>query len=1181
MNTGYMNDLFKHNGDTRLIKRVIDSLNAAVWYKDFENNSFWVSSELANIYGYTQEDFQRSPETWKHAVFPGDLEVVERHIETQETGRSSEVEYRIIRSDGEMRWIQESANLAKDEKGKVISSTGVVKDITERKMANIHLAESTQRYDSLFEHSENGLYSLDLHGYFKSCNTVCEQLTGYRKEELVHRTHFRDLIVPEERARTEHYFGLARKGMPQSFRTSIGRTDGSIVHLSVTVVPTIVNGQIDGIFGVARDITQQVEVEKSNEYMAYHDYLTGLPNRNMLYSCLSKELMQASEKKQEIAVLFIDLDRFKVINDTLGHHTGDLLLKEVKKWLEVSVDDVDMIFRQGGDEFIVVLTDTDRQQAAEAARRMMKALAAPIHINGHEIFTSASIGISLFPEDGKTVETLLKHADHAMYQAKRAGKKTYAFYSSNERKTGIDSLKIETELHKAIERDQLFLHYQPKVNLKTGRIVGMEALLRWHHPEWGIMSPRTFIPVAEETGLIIPIGEWALRAACKQNKAWQQKGFSTVMSVNLSARQFNQTNLAETVAEILDQTGLEPHYLGLEITESMTMDITCIVSALRQLKKLGVRISIDDFGIGFSSLNYLKQFPIDTLKIDQSFVKELYNNPSDDTIVKAIISMAHNLNLNVVAEGIETKDQLVFLQQHFCDEGQGYFFSEPLPADELEEIIQEVQQKVQKYGIPREVNEQMWAEELLRMAKKDLQDTVRLQQGMTMKFKKINGRFIHTLCDGELLYRFGLIPSEVVGKELYDFLPYKHADKKIECYQRAWEGEEFVTYEDELNGIHYLASLRPVRRGGEVVEVIASCVDITDRKRAEEALRESEYKYRLITENISDIVMLLDQQGTILYASPSLGAMLGSPSECYKGKSLFELMRTEGRPFAIKKFKQAVKDKSLYEGESYFLHSNGSLILCEGVATPVMGRDGEVEHFILVGRDITEKRKAEELLLKSEKLSVVGELAAGVAHEIRNPLTAIRGFIQLFQQGITKPEFFHVVFNEFDRVEDIIKEFLSLAKPQEIRLRETDIQAVLKDVEILIESESHLQNVQIAQEFEPDIPLIMCDGNQIKQVFINLIKNSIEALPNGGFVKIEGEKEGDHVVIRVRDNGMGISEERLQRLGEPFFSNKEKGTGLGLMLCFRIIRQHHGTIHFKSKENEGTTVEIRLPIKHS
>ena len=740
--------------------------------------------------------------------------------------------------------------------------------------------------------------------------------------------------------------------------------------------------------------------------------------------------------------------------------------------------------------------------------------------------------------------------------------------------------EIEIELQKAIEQNQFSLHYQPKLDLRTGELVGVEALIRWNHPRWGMVSPESFIGIAEETGLIIPIGEWVLLAACRQMVNWQHEGFFTVVSVNLSPKQFSNSNIVKTIEEVLQKTGLDPHYLELELTESLKSDMEHTISSLQQLKQLGISISIDDFGTGYSSFNYLKEFPIDTLKIDQSFVKELHHKPNDEAIVKTIISIAHNLNLKVVAEGIETKEQLIFLQQHLCDQGQGYFFSKPMPATELKDKLFEVQQVVNDHGMPEGTRNRIWYEELLNQAKKELEDTVRMQQGMIFKYKKIGGKFVHTLCDGELLYRMGSTPAQVVGKRLDEFLPLEKALNKTAYYQRAWEGEELVHYEDEINGIVYLATLRPIRKGGEIIEVIGSCVDITARKQTEISLRESESRYRLITENMSDILMLLDSLGKILYASPSLGRVLGTPTKSYEEGSLLRLIHPEDRDEVMRRYQQILNKNPSTRMEARFLHANGNWVLIEGIGTPVFGSHGEINHFIIVGRDITDKKRTEEQLAQSEKLAIVGELAAGVAHEIRNPMTSIKGFIQLFQQGIYKPEYFNVIFEEFERIEDILQEFLNLAKPQPFKLKKSDLRSILQDVVTLLRPEANLKNVQIYHEYDQLLPPIMCDVNQVKQVFINIIRNSMEAMVNEGSIKIVGSLENKHVLISIIDNGMGISEDRLKRLGEPFYSNKEKGTGLGLMLCFRIIRQHNGTITIKSIENKGTTVEVRFPKMH-
>lgn len=743
----------------------------------------------------------------------------------------------------------------------------------------------------------------------------------------------------------------------------------------------------------------------------------------------------------------------------------------------------------------------------------------------------------------------------------------FMFSSSYEEDVRSNPLKIE--FHKAIESNQLLLYYQPRINLKTGKVTGMEALV----------APETFILAVEESEVITSIGTWVLYTACKQNKKWQKQGFSIVVSINISTIQLTQLNLIKAITTVLQTTELDASFLEIEISEMMTADIEETILMLQRLKKLGVRICIANFGERFRSLSYLKNSLVDTLKIDQSFVREICNNANDEMIVKTIISMAHNLNLNVVAEGIEAKEQLVFLKEHLCDEGGGSFLSNPLAANELEGKLSDIQQIVEKHGIFKDINERVSMEELLGLAKKELHDTVRLQQGLIFKFKKINGRFIHTLSDGELMYRFGFVPSQVIGKSLEEFIFNGTAVKITSYYQKAWEGEEFVSYENELNGIHYLATLRPIKEDGKVTEVIGSCIDITSRKEAEDKWRESEKRYKIIAENLIDIIMLLDGNGAILYASPSLGKALGFPLKSYVGESSFDLIHPEDKQRVIMAFEQSMEKMIPSQVEARFLDINKKSKLLEGLGTPVIGENGRPGYFILVGRDITEKRRTEEVLSKVEKLAIVGELAAGVAHEIRNPLTSIKGFIQLFQQGMIKREFFEIIFGEFLSIEEILKEFINLAKPQEIQVEKLNLKALLKDVEILLKSEQSLKNVQISQEYKQELPEIMCDRYQIKQVFVHIIRNSIEAIPDRGYVKIQGSVEGDNVLIEIIDNGVGMSKERIKRLGEPFYSNKEKGTGLGLMLCFRIVQQHNGTIRVKSKENYGTAVEVRLPIK--
>lgn len=573
------------------------------------------------------------------------------------------------------------------DSGILAAILGVAIDITEQKKTEEALKESEVRMKTILDCMHSGIMVIDAETHvITEINRRALQMIGARREDVI-GSICNEVICAS--ASCDCLNTDEGQIVDNSERVLLS-VNGEKVPIIKTVTAVYLGGR-KHLLESFIDITERKKAEHKIKQLAFYDSLTGLPNRSLLMERLNFLLAQAHRNKHLVGVMFLDLDRFKEINDTLGHSHGDQLLRIVSERLLTTVRETDIVARLGGDEFVIIFDIVHDETMTTIAQKILGNLSKPVFLGEQEVVNTCSIGIALYPMDGNDENTLLKNADIAMYEAKQKGRNNYQFFSANMNDKTMARLILESSMRRGLERGEFFLNYQPQIDLESRSVIGFEALLRWQHPEQGLIPPDKFIPVAEESGLIIPLGELVLRMACAQNKTWQEAGFSPVkMAVNLSIRQFQQLKLQANIEEILHETGLDPQYLELEITESCIMENADEnIKILRMLKGLGIHLSIDDFGTGYSSLSYLKILPIDRIKIAQSFVRDIITDPDDAAIAQAIIGMAHSMKLKVIAEGVETKEQLDFLCHHTCDEVQGYYFAKPMLAEEIADFMKD------------------------------------------------------------------------------------------------------------------------------------------------------------------------------------------------------------------------------------------------------------------------------------------------------------------------------------------------------------------------------------------------------------------------------------------------------------------------------------------------------------
>ena len=681
--------------DLGFILAVLDALPDHVYVKDRAGRYLLVNrtglrerglSDLSQVVGRTARDFVSDAVAGRmaaedRAVMESGEPLVNREAVTSFPG------------GGEKRWHITTKIPMRDPQGGIAGIVGINRDITDRKRAELALREGEDMLRATFEQAAVGMTIMSLDLRFLRANAKFCEMLGYTLEELLQMqladTNPPDTLEEAIEFRRRLVEGAARGGELREKR--LLRKDGSV--LWVALATSLVRGG-DGeprcFVSVIEDITERKQSQTRLQQLAHYDVVTGLPNRALVYERLAQGLAQSARRKWPLGLIFIDVDHFKKVNDTFGHAAGDKLLQQVAARLAQAVRAGDVVGRLGGDEFVVLLMDlAAANDAGVVALKILGAFREPFELGGGEIYATASVGVALYPDDSQDLDTLVRNADAAMYEAKKAGRDCYRYYKPEMNARAAHMLTLESELRRAFERDEFELHFQPKVGIASGEITGVEALLRWRHPERGLLAPAEFMPVLEETGLVVRAGAWVLDCVCRELQRWRSRGVRQVpVAVNISARQFRAANLAAEIGAVLDRHGVDPKLLEIEITETSLMSgASQVVATLADLKSLGVRIAIDDFGTEYSSLSYLRRFPIDIVKIDRSFVSEIPDNRDDAAITRAIISMVHSLGLSVVAEGVETRAQLGFLAVLNCDEVQGFLFARPMPGTDIEQWL--------------------------------------------------------------------------------------------------------------------------------------------------------------------------------------------------------------------------------------------------------------------------------------------------------------------------------------------------------------------------------------------------------------------------------------------------------------------------------------------------------------
>ncbi len=677
-------------------KLVVEGANDGIWDWDLENNTYFFSLKYKKTFGYNADELDNTFDTWRSLFHPDDfkkaLEKVEEYLKSKKGVYKNT--YRIRCKDGSYRWVLSRGKAVWDSSGSAIRIAGSHTDITDQMNLQENLRQEKELSESVIRDASVIIFVWDKNKTIRNFNPFAEKVTGYKREDVIGKNGINLLVSEKQKDLMNEIFNKIING--DQFEKSeleidiISKTGNRVTILWKNNLLHDQDGNVQGVVSIGMDITERINLEKKLHTMAYYDPLTQLPNRTMLQEKVDNIIKARKDQKSKIAFIYIDIDNFKHINDTLGHAVGDKLLIYISNILSYNIKEPNIVSRLGGDEFGIILTDINNiDDINNEIYNILKLIRRPWTLEKHEFFISTSMGVAMYPDHGENLATLMQNADTAMSNIKEKGKDGFKIYSEDMLETTWKYIQMSNELRYAINNNQFLLYYQPQIDLNTNKIIGVEALIRWKHPEKGFISPMEFIPFAEKTGYINEIGDWVFKTACDQKRRWNTQGNLDIkISINLSSKMLVQKDLVSNIERVLNECNMKCCDIELEITETAIMaDLEKAVEVLNNLKKLNLTIALDDFGTGYSSLTYLQKLPIDVLKVDREFIKDIVDDDDESYILKSIIDLAHNLGLKVVAEGVESKTQLDYIRNKGCDIVQGYYFSKPVSVTDMDKLL--------------------------------------------------------------------------------------------------------------------------------------------------------------------------------------------------------------------------------------------------------------------------------------------------------------------------------------------------------------------------------------------------------------------------------------------------------------------------------------------------------------